>query len=692
MSLHRSQLSEQWKRFWSSDRMYPEGSEPVRRSALAMSVIEGKGGSSVPVSYLDLTMHSEELADKLIDDPYVSKAAAISSLRDELPMDLAKAVEDTQFQLSVKDLKSHERRVSDLRATDIGKVIMVRGRIARLNKQKVKVSEACWRCSQCGTHFFESVPGLELPYPLECPKNQGGCGKPQGQAKFKHIKERSKWTNFQMIYLEEHYDGGQDQPQTLRCILSGDQVGVSQVDDIILAGVMNAVSSGHGREKSVQDFELDVWGTEYTQESISLTDPSKDELAEWKELTSRDDWFGHAIKFIAPQIKGHDAVKLSLFLWPFGGVSKPKDDGSNTRDWMNIILVGDPSTAKSDLLRFMTGVCPKVMYASGDAASERGLTVATLKDEADGTYFASPGVLPLCHRGCACIDELDKMKAHEISNLNTVLESGIAPVNRAGIVRTFKAETSVLAAANPERRRFVEGLSIPSQLPFPPDHLSRYDLIWVIRDIPDEDTDSAICDHVLDFHQGHQSNAERLIDTRTYKRMVHYARSHINPTITDQARKEIRKFWLAARTRLVQSDHNGQKNVAIAIRQLMGLVRLSEASARARLSDVVNIHDANRAIGLMRESLNGLCTDEFGHWNIDIVESGVTSSQQSRVTEIYQLIKHLQREDPKRIITASIIQLETDLTSDQVMETLSLMEKRGMIYEAPGGILRPIRG
>jgi len=241
------------------------------------------------------------------------------------------------------------------------------------------------------------------------------------------------------------------------------------------------------------------------------------------------------------------------------------------------------------------------------AATAAGLTAAVVKDEFLKGWSLEAGAMVLSNKGMICIDEIEKMDEHDRSTMHEAMEQQTVTIAKANIQATLRAETSVLAAGNPKLGRFDPYTPIPQQIDISPALLSRFDVLFILRDLPNRIQDEAVATHMLEEHQ--QNVVRDVIDPKLLRKYVAYAKQKIKPKLSDEAVAEIKSFYINLRNQPSKAD-SGVKPIAVTARQLEGVIRLSEAHAKIRLSDTVDIDDAKRAIDLLKFSLRQVGYDE----------------------------------------------------------------------------------
>jgi len=307
------------------------------------------------------------------------------------------------------------------------------------------------------------------------------------------------------------------------------------------------------------------------------------------------------------------------------------------------------NTAKSQLLRYVAEVAPRGIYTSGKGATAAGLTAAAVKDDfAGGRWVLEAGMLVLADGGMAVIDELDKMSAEDRSAMHECLEQQTVSIAKAGITSTLNARCPVLAAANPKWGRFTNDRTIAEQIDLPPTLLSRFDVIFSIKDHPNQERDRRLANGILASHREGESRVyapnERTSSSgapfppELLKKYIAYAKRNIRPVLSDAALASLSDYYVKVR----EQGEEPNSPVPITARQLEALVRLSEAAAKARLSSEVGVEDAQRAIQIMQNFLKRVAMTEGGKLDVDLVQSGVSHSQRERLDIVMRVMRELQ--------------------------------------------------
>ncbi|MEK6981690.1 MAG: LAGLIDADG family homing endonuclease [Candidatus Micrarchaeota archaeon] len=348
----------------------------------------------------------------------------------------------------------------------------------------------------------------------------------------------------------------------------------------------------------------------------------------------------------------------------------------------------------SRILQSVNEIAPKGIYVSGKSVSGAGLTVSAEKDDlGEGGWTLKAGALVLASGGTAQIDEFDKIDDEDRASLHEAMEAGMISVAKAGMVARFKAKTAILAAANPKYGRFDQSKNLAEQFNIPPSLMSRFDLIFPIVDVLDEEKDSKLAQHILDTHMGKEVNKEeRLLDRDLLRKYIAYARRNVLPKMTSAASDKIKEFYVDLRKRSKDSG-----SVAITPRYLEGLVRLAEANSKMRLSHVVEAKDAEISISLMNYVMRQVMTDKVtGAFDVDVIATGRSKTDRDKmqkvdtVIEVIKLI--LKKEDSAEIEKVITECVNAGIEEPDARKVLNELLKKGEIYEKEHGHIKLVGG
>src|SRR3990167_1505895 len=644
-----------------------------------------KGESYLLIDFSELLQFDHELADELLEEPEETiKAAEVAITFLDLPSDVLKRIRFRNLPESQKVF------IKDIRSLHINNFVIVEGIVRQSSDVRPQVTLAKFECPSCGNSI--SIPQLDTKFkePSRC-----SCGR---RGKFRLLSK--DLVDVQRLVIEEvpeSLEGG-EQPKRMAVFIKEDLVEpkmekkTTPGTKIRVYGIVKEVPliSKTGGQSTRYDLMIDCNYIEPIEESFEEIDISEEDEIAITDLANDPLIYDKLINSIAPSIYGHQDVKEALILQLFGGVRKHKDDGTKTRGDLHILLVGDPGTGKSAQLQFISKIAPKGRFISGKGATSAGITASIVKDEFLRGWALEAGAMVLANKGIAVIDELDKMGAEDRSALHEAMEQQQITINKANIQATLKAETTVLAAANPKLGRFDPYQPIAAQIDLPPTLINRFDLIFPIRDLPNREIDDKIASHVLAMHKQPKS-IESPINPKLLKKYLSYSKQRIFPKLSNAAIEEIKEFYVSLRNS--SQSEEGIKAIPISARQLEALVRLAEASARARLSETVTKDDAKRAIRLLKHCLMQVGFDyETGKIDIDRIYTGITAATRSKIAVIREIISNIEGTGIKTIPIEQIVDeaLKKGIYQSSVEEVLEKMKKEGLIFEPKRSFIQKI--
>ena len=383
--------------------------------------------------------------------------------------------------------------------------------------------------------------------------------------------------NLQHVLLQEFMeDSINNTPIIIEGLLTGDLVGSIFIGQKKrLTGVYRSVFNTKTNENSIL---IDIISERDLENSCDVM-PNNEELGIMKKFISEENFFTKLCGSFAPQIYGYEDIKKSILLQLAGGV------GGLKRGDINILLVGDPSMAKSELLKFAKKITQKSIYTSGKGTSAAGLTIGLVKLDS-GKQIAQAGVLPLCSGGFVFIDEFDKMNIIDRSGLHEAMEQQTVSIAKAGFRMTLPSKTAILAAANPKFGTYDIDESLATNIDVPPPLLSRFDLIWLIRDKINLTDDEKKAKFILNTFVDGIEKSNVLLEPETLSAYLNYART-LKPILTTSSQEKILSIYKKMRD---ISSKEGS-SIIIGTRQLEAIVRLSTAHAKLHFRNEITEYD-----------------------------------------------------------------------------------------------------
>ena len=602
----------------------------------AVAEMPVRGTKSIVVDFTDVYTFDMELARVILDDPEsltpIFESIVRSKLRTRDPI-YAESLNRINVRYRNLPAETPLRRIG---ADHIGRLIMARGIIVRASSVMPLVVKATFRCSVCGEMNHIEQSGQTIQKPQKCL----ACDNRKG---FELVPRESVFIDSQNISIQERPEDlppGQ-LPRSIHVELKDDLVDIARPGDrITLTGFIKLLPRyGRGGELRTFEIQVDASYTEISGREMDLMEISPEDEEAILEVAN-DPWvFQKLMGSMAPSIYGYEHIKESILYLLFGGVLKERPD-MRIRGDVNVLLVGDPGTAKSQMLNFASKAAPRGLMTTGRGSTAAGLTAAVVKEGGTGSFVLEAGALVLADKGVCCIDEIDKMRDEDRGAIHPAMEQQVVPIAKGGIVATLNSRTSILAAANPSLGRYNPYQTIAQNITLPVTILSRFDLIWILKDQPDSQLDADIAEHILGLHRV-LTLAEAPLSMELLKKYISYAKK-VNPIITDEVIERFKDFYVKMRNASVEGGEAAA--IAITARQLEGLVRIAEARARAHLRAEISVEDAEAAINLMRKSLEQVGIDvKTGQIDIDILYSGKPRSLQNQLQKLLQVVSEMER-------------------------------------------------
>ena len=630
----------------------------------------------IVIDHHDLVLFNKDLAYRLAEEPddvlSLLSEATYNVLRSINPSYADKIKDSIRVRIGNYPVKVPIRNVD---ASLIGRLVSVAGMVVRASEVKPYLTSISYQCIKGHSGVIDRII-------KKCPE----CNE-----QVEIDTSKSKFSNMQLIRLQELPEDlppGQ-LPHYSDVILKHDLVDNARPGDrIILTGIVRAEQDNESKNALLYRIRLDANNIEFIYDRFGDTELrsserfviTKDDEKQIRRFAMQDNAYERLIASMAPHVYGHEIVKESILLLIVGAPQRELGDGTKMRGDINILLVGDPGIAKSELLKYAARVAPRGLYTSGRGSTAAGLTAAVIRDKS-GMMMLEAGAVVLGDQGVVCIDEFDKLRPEDRSALHEVMEQQSCSVAKGGIVATLNARTSILAAANPLLGKYDPYRNITENVNLPIPLLTRFDLIFAIRDEPNREYDSRIARHILGLYRRGAYEYEPILSIDMLRKYLAYAK-RINPVLSKEAEDRIFEYYLQMRN--VESEGM----ITITPRQLEALIRLASARARLLLKEVVDVSDADRAIYLFNQMLNTVGIDvKTGKVDLGVLH-GMPQSERSKRQLFFDVFKALSGAEEEAVEEDKLVEelVKTGrFDENEAKALINKLKNEGIIYETKPG-------
>ncbi|EFQ27990.1 MCM2/3/5 family protein [Colletotrichum graminicola] len=646
------------------------------------------------VDVTDLINYNEELAHRLVTEP-----AEIIPLFEAA---LKKCTHRIVFpQLTKVDLPEHQLllhssaedvSIRNLDSMTIARLVRVPGIVIGASVMSSKATELVIQCRNCA--HSSSIPVLGGFTGVTLPRQCGRQRMPNDPTAkcpldpYFVVHEKSRFVDQQIIKLQEAPDQVPVGELPRHVLISADRYLTNRVVPGSRCTVMGIFSiyqnkatknSSTGGAVAIRTPYLRAVGiqTDIDQTARGQALFSDEEEQEFLELSRRPDLYNIMADCIAPSIYGNRDIKKAILCLLLGGSKKILPDGMKLRGDINVLLLGDPGTAKSQLLKFVEKCAPIAIYTSGKGSSAAGLTASVQRDQSTREFYLEGGAMVLADGGVVCIDEFDKMRDEDRVAIHEAMEQQTISIAKAGITTILNARTSVLAAANPIFGRYDDMKTPGENIDFQTTILSRFDMIFIVKDEHTREKDERIARHVMGIHMGGRGVEEQVeseIPVDKMKRYLSYCKSRMAPRLSPEAAEKLSSHFVSIRRQVhaAEMEANTRSSIPITVRQLEAIVRITESLAKLSLSPIATEEHVDEAIRLF------LCS------TMDAVNQG--SNQGSK--ELNEEVSRLETELKRRLAVGwgtSLASLRREMCeqkgySEQALNrTLMIMQRRDTI-------------
>ncbi|PYH32481.1 MCM DNA helicase complex subunit MCM4 [Aspergillus neoniger CBS 115656] len=714
------------QKLWHQLHAYPQEIIPLMDQTVKDVMVELAGKEMQRQRAHARSKHTRDLSSA----PAVPSSDALMSDAARAPpaeiQDLVQEVESNAYKVMPFGLDSTVN-MRDLDPADMDKLVSIKGLVIRATPIIPDMKEAFFRCQICNHSVQVDIDRGRIAEPTVCPREV--C---QARNSMQIIHNRCAFADKQVIKLQETPDNIPDgqTPHSVSLCVYDELVDVCKAGDRVeVTGIFRCnpvrINPRQRTQKTlfktyvdvlhVQKIDRKKMGIDVSTVEQELSEQAAGDAEQTRKITaeeeerikrtaSRPDVYELLSRSLAPSVYEMDDVKKGILLQMFGGTNKTFQKGGNPRyrGDINILLCGDPSVAKSQLLRYVHKIAPRGVYTSGKGSSAVGLTAYVTRDPDTKQMVLESGALVLSDGGICCIDEFDKMNESTRSVLHEVMEQQTVSVAKAGIITTLNARTSILASANPIGSRYNPNLPVPQNIDLPPTLLSRFDLVYLMLDRTDEQEDRRLAKHLVNMYledKPDNASSEEILPVEFLTAYITYAKTKVHPVLTPAAGKALSDAYVAMR-KLGDDIRSTDRRITATTRQLESMIRLSEAHARMRLSSEVTADDVEEAVRLIRSAIKQAATDSrTGLIDMGLLTEGTSASERRNREMIKRGVLSVVDElagsggsarwaEVFRLLNE---QSSTPLDSNQFSEAIYALQNEGIVNVIGEGARRSIR-
>jgi len=651
---------------------------------------------SLEVDYTDVFQFDRDLAEDWLTDPLQITEYAEEALR---LFDLPADIKLDKAHVRLVNLPSgHSHNPGHFSPTKVHKKhphLGIEGEIIANSDVYPSITDAAFECQRCGTMNYIPQEDNDFQEPHDCQ----GC---EREGPFKINFDQSEFVDAQKIRVSEPPEVAAGEGQTIDAFLEDDIAGMVEAGDrVTVNGVLNFEQRTNGNTKQNSfDTYLDGTAVEVESSDHMSMEISSDERKEAQQIA--DGKYGRPLdvgaQCLAPGVFGeeYDHIKRALILAIIAGEWVTHEDGSVSRGSINVLLVGDPGTAKSKLIKAAENHAPRAMGVSGKGARTAGITASAVRgdDFSDGEWTLKAGAFVKANGGIVRVDELDDMPEDVRSAMLEPMANGEINVNKAGINATLQTRVGVCAAANPKFGRFDPYEPVAQQVDLSSTLISRFDVAYTLTDRPEHDADQFVGRSIVGRREYSKRRARKDIDTtgdetdydvpiegEMLTKYLALAKRQPEPVFaSEELEHKVADRFARFRTKHADED----SPVPATFRKLEAMLRLAEAAAKAEFSHTIEERHITEALDLVMQSMEDFGMNEDGEFDADVVETGNSKPQRDRIKTVELLIQEQCEQSADNETTAeNVIQGSVDngIERDKAEDTLeSILTEIGSAY------------